>query len=81
MPVATLTSKGQITLPKPVRTLLKLDTGDTVDFIIHADGTVVVRAGQFDVRDLRGCLRQPGGKPASLEAMDEALRTSRARRS
>ena len=79
MPVATLTSKGQITLPKPVRTLLKLDTGDTVDFVINPDGTVVVRAGCFGVRDLKGCLHRPGRKPVPLEAMDEALRTARGR--
>ena len=80
MPTATLTSKGQITLPKRIRELLRLDTGDSVDFIVGADGTIHVRAGRFDVKDLRGLLRKPGRKPVRLEQMDEALRTARGRR-
>ena len=80
MPTATLTSKGQITIPKRVRELLRLDTGDTLDFVVAADGTIQVRAGRYDVRDLRGLLRKPGRKPVSVEAMDAALRTARGRR-
>ena len=80
MPVATLTSKGQITLPKPIRQLLKLETGDTVDFIVGPDGTIQVRAGRFDVRDLKGLLRKPGRKPVSIEDMDAVLLAARGRR-
>ncbi len=79
MPVATLTSKGQLTLPKPVRDLLKLNPGDAVDFVIGEDGTVHVRAGRFDVRDLRGLLKKPGRKPITVEEMDDALRGARRR--
>lgn len=79
MPIATLTSKGQLTLPKAIRDLLKLNTGDAVDFIIADDGTVQVRAGRFDVRDLRGLLKKPGRKPVTVEEMDDALRTARGR--
>ena len=77
MPAATLTSKGQITLPKAIRELLRLDTGDTVDFIVGENGDVQVRAGRYDVRDLRGLLRKPGRKPVSLDAMDDAIRQAR----
>jgi len=80
MPAATLTSKGQITLPKAIRELLRLDTGDTVEFVVAESGEVQVRAGRYDVRDLRGLLRKPGRKPVSLEAMDEAIRQARPRR-
>lgn len=80
MPAATLTSKGQITLPKPIRQLLKLEAGDTVDFVVHSDGTIQVRAGRFDVRDLKGLLRKPGRKPVSLEDMDAVLLKARGRR-
>lgn len=81
MPTATLTSKGQITLPKAVRDRLRLHTGDLVDFVIDDDGDVRVRAGRFDARDLRGLLRKPGRKAISLEAMDDAIRAARARQS
>ena len=80
MPAATLTSKGQITLPKPIRQLLKLEAGDVVDFVVNADGTIHVRAGRFDVRDLKGLLRKPGRKPVSLEDMDAVIQTARGRR-
>ena len=81
MPAATLTSKGQITLPRAIRQLLKLEAGDTVDFVVHADGTIQVRAGRFDVRALKGLLRKPGRKPVSLDDMDAVLLTTRGRRS
>ena len=42
MPEATLTSKGQVTIPKAVRDHLKLEAGARVDFIITADGTVLL---------------------------------------
>jgi antitoxin PrlF len=77
MPAATLTSKGQITLPKAIRELLRLDTGDIVEFVVAENGDVHVRAGRYDVRDLRGLLRKPGRKPVSLDAMDEAIRQAR----
>ena len=77
MPAATLTSKGQITLPKPIRELLRLDTGDTVEFVVSENGDVQVRAGRYDVRDLRGLLRKPGRKAVSLDAMNDAIRQAR----
>ena len=58
MPSSTLTSKGQLTLPKVIRERLKVHTGDTVDFIVGDDGDIRVRAGTHDVKDLRGILQQ-----------------------
>ena len=79
MPSATLTSKGQITLPKKVREQLKVQTGDTIEFVIGGDGEIRVKAGQTDVTALRGFLHRPGRKPVSLGRMDLAIR--RAQRS
>ena len=73
MPTATVTSKGQVTLPKKVREALKIKPGDQIDFVLDAEGEVRVRAGRFDVRDLKGLLHQAGRRPVSLEAMDEAI--------
>ncbi len=73
MPTATVTSKGQVTLPKKVREALRVRPGDQIDFVLEGEGEVRVRAGRFDVRDLRGLLRRPGRSPVSLEAMEEAI--------
>lgn len=40
--LATLTSKGQITLPHAIRTALKLDAGARLDFALQPDGSVRV---------------------------------------
>jgi AbrB family looped-hinge helix DNA binding protein len=79
MPAATLTSKGQITLPKAIRERLRLSTGDSVDFVIGEDGEVRLRSGRYDGRDLQGMLRKPGRTPVSLAAMDTAIRSARTR--
>lgn len=77
MPTATLTSKGQITLPKTIRDRLRIHTGDAVDFLIGDDGEIRVRAGNEDVRSLQGLLHRPGRRPVSLEQMDDAIRLGR----
>ena len=74
MPTATLTSKGQITLPKKVREQLRVEPGDAIDFVISEDGEIRVRAGHAHVSELRGFLHRPGRKPVSLERMDLAIR-------
>lgn len=73
MTVATLTSKGQITLPKEIRTALGLNTGDKVDFVRMKDGNYALLPAMHSVKTLEGFLRKPGRKPISLEEMDEAI--------
>jgi AbrB family looped-hinge helix DNA binding protein len=72
MPSASVTSKGQITIPKVIRELLQVKTGDRVDFVVDGDH-VVLRAGTLDLRSLRGLLHEPGRKPVSLAEMDAAV--------
>jgi antitoxin PrlF len=74
MPSATVTSKGQITLPKPIREHLRLDTGDRVDFVIQDDGSVVLRPATVDVRELKGLLHRKDIKPLSVEEMNAVIR-------
>ena len=80
MATSTLTSKGQITLPKSVRDRLKVSTGDSVEFIVDPDGDIRVRAGHGDVRALRGLLRRRGRRPVSLDRMESAIRKAASRR-
>ena len=75
MPVATLTSKGQLVIPKDIREYLHLQPGDRLDFIIRDDGEVVLRPVVTDVRELKGLLHKPGRQPVSISAMQNAIRT------
>ncbi len=49
----TLTSKGQVTLPKEIRDRLGLDAGSILDFEIQADNTIIARHVQPDARRIR----------------------------
>jgi len=74
MPKATITSKGQITIPKSVRERLHWKSGDRLDFTVDPAGRVVVELAAGDVRELRGMLHRPGRDSVSVEEMDEAIR-------
>ncbi len=73
MPVATVTTKGQITIPKDVRDHLGVETGDRLDFIVQDDGTVVVKPATRHVRELGGLLRRPRHRPVSISDMDDGI--------
>ena len=45
---ATLTSKWQITLPKLVRDVMGLSTGDQMDFMVHTDGNIAIEKKKTD---------------------------------
>jgi AbrB family looped-hinge helix DNA binding protein len=80
MPTATVTSKGQITIPKTVRELLRVEAGDQVDFSVNERGDVVVRSATADVRELRGLLKRTRRRAVSVEAMNEAVLREHARK-
>lgn len=75
MPISTLTSKGQLTLPKAIRDRLNVRPGDRVEFRLTEEGEVMVEAASQDLRTLRGILK-PGKVRLTLEEMDEAVRTA-----
>lgn len=80
MPTATLTSKGQVTIPASVRTRLGLRTGDQIDFVLAPDGDVRLKAKRTGFEELRGVLRSTRRRPISPAEMDEAIqRATRAR--
>ncbi len=76
MPAATLTSKGQITLPKAVREHLHLAARDRVAFVILDDGQVVLRPMGRSVRELRGFLRREGAVLVPFEDLDRSVMTA-----
>jgi antitoxin PrlF len=73
MPAATLTSKGQITLPIELRDRLRLVAGDRVSFEEQPDGSYLMRPLKGDVRGLKGVVPKPA-YPVTAEAMEHALR-------
>jgi antitoxin PrlF len=73
MPRSTLTSKGQITIPKEVRDQMGLKAGDRVDFVKERTGRFSIRPINSDFRSLRGIIKSPLGRPITLKEMDEAI--------
>ena len=72
MPIATLTSKGQITLPMAVRTALGLGAGNQVDFV-RQGASFVLMPVRSDVAALKGRFAGRVKKPVSIDAMDQAI--------
>ena len=72
MATATLTSKGQITIPAVVRTALGVDSGDRVEFVEVTPGRFELVAATQPVTALKGLIRNPA-KPVSIEAMNAAI--------
>jgi AbrB family looped-hinge helix DNA binding protein len=56
--LATVTSKGQVTIPKEIRDLLHIRSNDKVDFVL--DGERVLLAPVKTLLDLRGAVRTDG---------------------
>lgn len=73
MSTATITSKGQITLPKEVRDHLHVAEGDRVEFVIQPEGSVEVHPLKGSVQKLFGMLHRPGMRATTLEEIDQAL--------
>ena len=71
MQESTITSKGQTTLPRTVRSALGLAPGDRVRYVI-LDGEVRLLKAR-PVAGLAGILARPGRKPVTLEDMEAAI--------
>jgi AbrB family looped-hinge helix DNA binding protein len=67
---SAITSKGQATIPKPIREHLQLKPGDKVKFFIHPDGSVVLLP-KLPAAALRGILKSRR-RPVTIEEMNEA---------
>lgn len=76
MATSTLTSKGQVTIPKEVRELLGVKEGDRLVFRLDEHGNVVVQPeGPGSLGRLPGLLHHlAGSNPVSVEEMKEAVR-------
>jgi len=72
MSTATITSKGQITIPKAVRQRLGVNPGDRVEFIELENGIFQLVAASRDIRSLKGIVPKPA-KPVTIEEMNETI--------
>ena len=76
MALATITNKGQVTIPKPVRNLLNLDTGSKIEFIVNGNREALLRpiSKSKTVDDMFGKLDNHNIVPISIEEMNEAIK-------
>ncbi|MEQ1557489.1 MAG: AbrB/MazE/SpoVT family DNA-binding domain-containing protein [Methyloglobulus sp.] len=71
--LATITSKGQITVPKNIRDQLHIEPGTQLDFTVMADGTISVRPLNRTALSIVGTLQRPGLKAVTVEQMNDAV--------
>ena len=81
MITGTISSKGQITIPKKIREFLNVGTSEKIVFIPLEEGKVLITNKQNPVSALFGMLRhRRPARPVSLEEMDSAIRKRRVQR-
>lgn len=73
MVTATITSKGQITIPKYVREKLHLQSGDKVQFLLLGDTHATLKPVTKSVDAVFGALRKANTKPHSVAEMNAAI--------
>lgn len=73
MVTATLTSKGQITIPKTVRDLLHIHSGDRIAFIMHGQTEALLKPVTQTVDQVFGRLHRPGQVAKTVEEMNQAI--------
>lgn len=71
--LATVTSKGQVTIPKKIRELAHIESGTQIDFQLTSKGTLTIRPLTHDITKLKGIAKKKGRRPVSLRAMKKAI--------
>jgi antitoxin PrlF len=79
MSTATVTSKGQTTIPKDIREKLGLKPGDRIHFVTLPDGTVRLTAQNLPITALKGMLPRPK-RAVTVKEMNEAVGKAAAER-
>ncbi len=75
----TMTTKGQVTVPREIRDRLGLKSGDKMAFTMLSDGTVVMRPKTRRLADLAGSLTRPGQPKVTVEDMNPFKATATAK--
>jgi AbrB family looped-hinge helix DNA binding protein len=69
MSLATITTKGQTTIPKEIRDALGLHPQDQIQFILVDDGTVIMRSKHRSIKEMHGILHDPERQAVPLDDM------------
>jgi AbrB family looped-hinge helix DNA binding protein len=72
MAFATVTSKGQVTIPVEIRRKLDIQPGTKLEFLSDGNGVFRVVRKKRSIMELHGVIAYDG-PPASIEEMDEAI--------
>ena len=81
METGTLSSKGQITIPKKIREYLNIQTSEKIIFIPLEEGKVLITAEQKSATSIFGMLKhRRKNQPVSTEQMEDAIRKRRLKR-
>ena len=75
MPLATITTKGQVTIPKNIRDSLKLTTGDKIEIILTDSQEALIRPISKKVDDIFCKLHNPNQNKISISTMNEAIKS------
>ncbi len=70
---ATVTCKGQVTIPQAIRAKAKIVAGSQLEFQIEDDDTIIVHLVTRDVTDLKGMVKTKRQNPPSLKEMKSAI--------
>jgi antitoxin PrlF len=70
MSESTVTTKGQTTVPQPIRDALQVQPGTKLLWNLMPDGTIIVRAKSKSILDLAGILRPPKGIKVKIADMN-----------
>ena len=73
MSAATMTSKGQVTVPKDIRVLLGLQTGDKINFVVNDEGIVNFLPVTKNIQTLKGMIEKPS-EPVSIDDMNATVK-------
>ena len=74
MALATITTKGQVTIPKKIRESLRLHAGDKIEIIVTEKREAIIRPISKKVDDLFCKLHRPGRRIATIQEMNDVIR-------
>jgi antitoxin PrlF len=74
MSQTTITSKGQVTIPKSIRDYLGLHSGDKIEFVFTENDEVILKPITKKVDEVFGILHKPGMKAVTVDEMESGIK-------